>query len=78
MVLLSFYRRFIRHFNSIMALTTDYLKKNPFQWTHKAAFSFKEIKEMMSSAPILRHPDFGKVFEVTCDAAGYRISGVLS
>jgi len=33
---------------------------------------------MMSSAPILRHPDFCKVFEVACDATGYVIGGVLS
>jgi len=46
--------------------------------TPKAASAFKEIKEMMSSAPILSHPDFSKVFEVACDASGYGIGGVLS
>jgi len=33
---------------------------------------------MMSSAPIHRHPDFRKAFEVAYDASGYGIGGVLS
>jgi len=32
----------------------------------------------MSSTPILRHPNFNKVFEVVCDVFGYTIGGVLS
>jgi len=76
--LVSFYRRFIKHFSSMMTPITSCLKKGPFQWTHKAAFSFKEIKEMMSSAPFLRHPDLSKIFQVACDASRYGIGRVLS
>ena len=73
--LASFYRRFIRHFSSIMSPITDCLKKGPFQWTPKVTFAFNE---MMSSALVLSHPDLSKIFEVTYDVSGYGISGLLS
>jgi len=68
----SFYRRFIKHFSSIMAPITDCPKKGSFQWTSNGALAFRDIKNRMASAPILRHP------EVACDASEYGISGVLS
>ncbi|XP_020677004.2 uncharacterized protein LOC110095705 [Dendrobium catenatum] len=63
--------------NAPMGPITDCLKKGEFHWTASASKAFEEIKKKMVEAPVMRLPDFSKVFEVTCDASGICI-GVLS
>ncbi|XP_050217488.1 uncharacterized protein LOC126668325 [Mercurialis annua] len=74
----SFYRRFIPHFNSIMAPVTDCMKGVKFEWTAEAEAAFQQIKLRLTTSPILVLPDFSQPFELHSDASKLGIGAVLS
>jgi len=61
-----------------VAPITNCIRKGTFEWTKAVDRAFLEIKKRMTQAPILRLPNFSKVFEVACDVSGVGIRGVLS
>jgi len=73
-----FYRRFIPNFSEIAAPLTDLTKDNyKFEWTHRQHAAFVTLKEALSTAPVLRLPDFNLTFIVVTDASMIAVGGVL-
>jgi len=69
--LASFYRRFVMDFSTVAVVFTEISKKNVgFKWGEKQEHPFTPLKEKVMHAPILALPNFGKSFEIKCDASG--------
>ncbi|KAM2147149.1 hypothetical protein ACFX1Q_003922 [Malus domestica] len=58
-----FYRRFIKDLS--------------FKFNEECEKAFKHLKEMLTSAPIIRPPDWSIPFELMCDASEYALGAVL-
>jgi len=76
--LVGFYKCFVKYFSAIAAPLNNLTKKDvPFKWGDEQDQAFEELKRKLCEAPLLQLPDFGKTFEIECDASGIGIGGVL-
>jgi hypothetical protein len=79
MGLAGYYRRFIEGFSKIAHPITSLQKKSvKFQWTLDCEKSFQHLKQLLTSAPILRIADLNEDFIVCTDACKEGIGGVLT
>lgn len=76
--LTGFYRRFLRHYATLAAPLTDLLRSTNFVWNTAASSAFTELKNKITSVPVLTLPDFSQVFVVETDASAVAIGAVLS
>ena len=76
--LVGYYRRFIKRFSQISPPVAKLMRKNaPFIWTIKYERSFQELKEKLTSTPVLVLPDPSGPFEVYYDASRRGLCCVL-
>jgi hypothetical protein len=79
MGLVGYYRRFIEGFSKIAHPITSLQRKGvKFQWTLECEKSFEHLKQLLTSAPILRIANPNEYFIVCIDAFKEGIGGVLS
>jgi hypothetical protein len=68
----------VRDFSIIVAPLNDLTKKGVlFYWGGMQEHSFNTLIDKLTHAPLLQLLDFGKTFELECDASGIGIGGVL-
>jgi transposase InsO family protein len=74
----NFYRKFVHHFSSRTAPLQALKKKDvPFAWTAEAQAAWDDIRDALSTAPILVYPDHDHRFEIHCDASRVGLGAVL-
>ena len=77
---LNFYRRFIPHFSEIASPLTDLTAKsapNKVIWTDQHQQAFDTLKKVIITYPVLRNPDFDKMFILQTDSSDRGIGAVL-
>ncbi|CAN6707353.1 unnamed protein product [Malus baccata var. baccata] len=73
-----FYRRFTKDFSKIAKPLCRLLQKEvAFEFTKECTESFKQLKELLTTAPIIVPPDWSLPFELMCDASDYALGAVL-
>ncbi|CAM8904921.1 unnamed protein product [Rhodiola kirilowii] len=73
-----FYRRFIKDFSKkALPLSTLLQKEVPFEFTNACKEAFDDLKKALTSTPIIQTPNWGKPFEIMCDASDFAVGAVL-
>ena len=69
--------RSIRGYSTLATPLTALAKKQAFQWTETTSQAFVNLKQALTSPPVLALPNFTLPFVIKCDALASRIGAVL-
>ena len=76
--LASYYRKFIPHFARVAGPLHALTKKDvTFVWTPECQSAFEELKQLLTTAPLLVYPRFDRPFMLETDASGSGLGAVL-
>ena len=75
----SYYRRFMQKFAQIAKPLHKLTEQNAkFKWTNECQKAFEQLRNCLSTTPILAYPDFSREFVLDTDASDTGIGAVLS
>ncbi|CAN6548172.1 unnamed protein product [Malus baccata var. baccata] len=73
-----FYRRFIKAFSKVAQPLCRLLQKDvALDFNGECTTSFNQLKELLTTTPIIVPPDWSLPFELMCDASDYALGVVL-
>jgi hypothetical protein len=76
--LANYYRRFIPNFSKVAKPITELLKKgNKYVWSDACDETFRVLKKLLTTSPVLTQHDSTKSFDVYCDTSGTGLGGVV-
>jgi hypothetical protein len=76
--LLNYHRAFVPGFSHIVKPLTTLLKKDiPFRWTSTCTHALDKIINVLTSEPVLTHPNPDKPFELEVDALNFATGAIL-
>ena len=75
----NFYRHFIQDFSHVARPLHNLTRKDePWKWTDDQQKAFEQLKDAITSTPILMHPDRDKPFHLEADSSNFATGAVLS
>ena len=75
--LANYHRNFIKDFSRIATPLYRLTGKNPFEWTQQHQQAFQDLKEALTSAPVLGLPNDTDLFILDTDSSNYAVGGEL-
>ena len=77
--LASYYRKFIPNFSRVAGPLHALTKKGiAFVWTPECHSAFQQLKQLLTTAPLLVYPQFDRPFMLETDASGSGLGAVLA
>ena len=73
------YQYFVPNYSKIVRPLIELTKKAvPFHWGETQSKVFETLKTLMCKCPVLRQPNYSKLFFLSTDASAYGIGAILS
>ncbi|MFI5419433.1 MAG: RNase H-like domain-containing protein [Nitrososphaerales archaeon] len=74
--LCNYYRKYIKGFANTAGPLYALTKFDRIMWTPETESLYQELKDKLSSPPVLQYPSFDAQIQITSDSSGYGVGGI--